>query len=34
MGHFIDMEQRYLSGDMNEPESESFLEPDKITPSE
>lgn len=32
MGHFIDMEQRYLSGDMNEPESESFLEPDKITP--
>ncbi|CAH0703335.1 unnamed protein product [Spodoptera exigua] len=32
MGHFIEMEQRYLTGDMNEPESESFLEPDKITP--
>ncbi|XP_049886255.1 uncharacterized protein LOC126380705 isoform X2 [Pectinophora gossypiella] len=32
MGHFIDVEQRYLSGAMTEPESESFLEPDKITP--
>ncbi|XP_012548964.2 uncharacterized protein LOC105842162 [Bombyx mori] len=32
MGHFIDMEQRYLNGDLMEPESESFLEPDKITP--
>lgn len=34
MGHFIEMEQRYLNGDMTEPESESFLEPEKITPSE
>lgn len=34
MGHFIDVEQRYLSGAMVEPESESFLEPEKITPSE
>ncbi|XP_069364819.1 uncharacterized protein [Maniola hyperantus] len=33
MGHFIDVEQRYLSGDMTEPESESFLEPEKITPN-
>lgn len=33
MGHFIEVEQRYLNGDMMEPESESFLEPDKITPS-
>ncbi|XP_038216536.1 uncharacterized protein LOC119835652 [Zerene cesonia] len=32
MGHFIDVEHRYLSGQMTEPESESFLEPDKITP--
>ncbi|CAH2034841.1 unnamed protein product, partial [Iphiclides podalirius] len=32
MGHFIDVEHRYLSGEMTEPESESFLEPDKITP--
>ncbi|XP_047544148.1 uncharacterized protein LOC125076181 isoform X2 [Vanessa atalanta] len=32
MGHFIDVEHRYLNGDMKEPESESFLEPDKITP--
>ncbi|KAJ8737843.1 hypothetical protein PYW08_000438 [Mythimna loreyi] len=32
MGHFIEMEQRYLNGDMTEPESESFLEPEKITP--
>ncbi|XP_075990998.1 uncharacterized protein LOC142986396 isoform X3 [Anticarsia gemmatalis] len=32
MGHFIEMEQRYLNGDMNEPESDSFLEPEKITP--
>ncbi|KAG6458029.1 hypothetical protein O3G_MSEX010624 [Manduca sexta] len=33
MGHFIEVEQRYLNGDMTEPESESFLEPEKITPS-
>lgn len=33
MGHFIDVEQRYLNGEMNDPESESFLEPEKITPS-
>lgn len=33
MGHFIDVEQRYLNGEMNDPESESFLEPQKITPS-
>lgn len=33
MGHFIEMEQRYLNGDNTEPESESFLEPEKITPS-
>ncbi|XP_052752610.1 uncharacterized protein LOC113517253 [Galleria mellonella] len=32
MGHFIEMEQRYLNGMMTEPESESFLEPGKITP--
>ncbi|CAF4750138.1 unnamed protein product [Pieris macdunnoughi] len=32
MGHFIDVEHRYLSGQMTEPESESFLEPEKITP--
>ncbi|XP_050683830.1 uncharacterized protein LOC126978796 isoform X2 [Leptidea sinapis] len=32
MCHFIDVEHRYLSGQMTEPESESFLEPDKITP--
>ncbi|OWR54863.1 uncharacterized protein LOC116777930 [Danaus plexippus] len=32
MGHFIEVEQRYLNGDMVEPESESFLEPEKITP--
>ncbi|XP_022833096.1 uncharacterized protein LOC111361008 [Spodoptera litura] len=32
MGHFIDMEQRYLTGDATEPTSESFLEPEKITP--
>ncbi|KAG6458067.1 hypothetical protein O3G_MSEX010655 [Manduca sexta] len=32
MGHFIEVEQRYLNGDMTEPESESFLEPEKITP--
>ncbi|XP_068620696.1 uncharacterized protein [Battus philenor] len=32
MGHFIEVEQRYLSGEMAHPESESFLEPDKITP--
>ncbi|XP_048488811.1 uncharacterized protein LOC125491283 [Plutella xylostella] len=32
MGHFIDVEQRFLSGQMEEPESESFLAPDKITP--
>ncbi|CAK1588569.1 unnamed protein product [Parnassius mnemosyne] len=32
MGHFIEVEQRYLSGEMKEPESESFLEPEKITP--
>ncbi|XP_026317405.1 uncharacterized protein LOC113228351 [Hyposmocoma kahamanoa] len=32
MGHFIDVEQRYLNGEMNDPESESFLEPEKITP--
>lgn len=31
MGHFIDMEQRYLNGELEDPESESFLEPDKIT---
>ncbi|CAG5039129.1 unnamed protein product [Parnassius apollo] len=31
MGHFIEVEERYLSGKMKEPESESFLEPDKIT---
>lgn len=33
MGNFIDVEHRYLSGQMTEPESESFLEPEKITPS-
>lgn len=33
MGHFIEMERRYLNGDMSEPESDSFLEPEKITPS-
>lgn len=33
MGHFIEVEQRYLNGEMNDPESESFLEPEKITPS-
>ncbi|XP_013179501.1 PREDICTED: uncharacterized protein LOC106126400 [Papilio xuthus] len=32
MGHFIEVEHRYLSGQMTKPESESFLEPDKITP--
>ncbi|KAM3968911.1 uncharacterized protein ACR2FA_002056 [Aphomia sociella] len=32
MGHFIEMEQRYLNGVMTEPQSESFLEPGKITP--
>ncbi|XP_063374233.1 uncharacterized protein LOC134661915 [Cydia amplana] len=32
MGHFIEVEQRYLSGEMTNPESESFLEPEKITP--
>nr|XP_013189213.1 unnamed protein product [Amyelois transitella] len=32
MGHFIEVEQRYLNGAMNEPQSESFLEPGKITP--
>ncbi|XP_072930267.1 uncharacterized protein [Epargyreus clarus] len=32
MGHFIDVEQRYLNGEMEEPESESFLAPEKITP--
>lgn len=31
MGHFIEVEQRYLTGDMTDPESESFLEPEKIT---
>lgn len=34
MGHFIEVEHRYLSGQMSQPESESFLQPDKITPSE
>ncbi|XP_039763735.1 uncharacterized protein LOC120636353 [Pararge aegeria] len=32
MCHFIDVERRYLTGAMSEPESESFLEPEKITP--
>ncbi|XP_013146467.1 PREDICTED: uncharacterized protein LOC106109494 isoform X1 [Papilio polytes] len=32
MGHFIEVEHRYLSGQMSQPESESFLQPDKITP--
>ncbi|CAH0402129.1 unnamed protein product [Chilo suppressalis] len=32
MGHFIEVEQRFLSGGINEPQSESFLEPGKITP--
>ncbi|XP_053624350.1 uncharacterized protein LOC128683115 isoform X2 [Plodia interpunctella] len=32
MGHFIEVEQRYLNGAMDEPQSQSFLEPGKITP--
>ncbi|XP_059062996.1 uncharacterized protein LOC131855713 [Achroia grisella] len=32
MGHFIDVEHRYLNGAMTDPLSESFLEPEKITP--
>ncbi|XP_053624348.1 uncharacterized protein LOC128683115 isoform X1 [Plodia interpunctella] len=33
MGHFIEVEQRYLNGAMDEPQSQSFLEPGKITPN-
>ncbi|XP_073960504.1 uncharacterized protein isoform X2 [Choristoneura fumiferana] len=32
LGHFVDVEHRYLSGEMEDPVSESFLEPEKITP--
>lgn len=32
MARFIDVERRYLSGELEEPESESLLEPSKITP--